>query len=329
MGYTLKANMVDGSKYGIKCPHAMSAEYITVHNTSNDASAKNEIAYMIGNNNQVSFHYAIDDIEVIQGVPEDRNTWNAGDGNGNGNRKSIAIEICYSASGGTRFIEAEKNAAMFIAERLNDLGWGIDRVRTHKSWSGKNCPHRTLEMGWQRFLDMVTAYKTGGTPSESVPEQPAPTPTPPAPLKDLGQVDVTYQSYTDRWWPPVVNRTDWSGKGDNIPLRYLALKVSKGSVRGRVYTQKSGWLPYLTFSDSYNTADLDNGCFGDGSPIYAVELYYYTPDGYLYKKIVYCVSDQNHTTFYSNQEDNKKDGTMDGYAGTLKTWIDKFQAWIE
>lgn len=326
MSYVLKSNMVDSSKYGIKCPYAMTPQYITVHNTSNDASAKNEIAYMIGNKNQVSYHYAVDDIEVVQGVPENRNTWNAGDGNGSGNRKSIAIEICYSASGGTRFAEAEKNAAMFIAQRLNDLGWGIDRVRTHQSWSGKYCPHRTLDMGWQRFLNMVQSYMEGNTSSEGVP---APTPTPPASLKDLGQVDVTYQAYTDRWWPPVVNRTDWSGKGDNIPIRYLAVKVSKGSVKGRVYTQKSGWLPYLTFSDSYNTADFNNGCLGDGSPIYAVELYYYTPEGYAYKKIVYCVSDQNHTTFYPKQMDNEKGNGMDGYAGTLNTWIDKFQAWME
>ena len=38
---------------------------------------------MINNNNQVSFHYAVDDIEVIQGLPLNRNAWASGDG-GNG-----------------------------------------------------------------------------------------------------------------------------------------------------------------------------------------------------------------------------------------------------
>ena len=98
----------------------MIAEFIVVHNTANDASAENEIAYMIRNENQVSFHYAVDNQEVVQGLPIDRNAWHAGDGNGEGNRKGIAIEICYSKSGGTRFDQAEKNAAHFIAALLRE-----------------------------------------------------------------------------------------------------------------------------------------------------------------------------------------------------------------
>ena len=37
-------------------------------------------------------------------------------------------------------------------------------------------------------------------------------PSKPAEKKDLGQVDITYQAFTDRWWPPVVNKIDWAGK---------------------------------------------------------------------------------------------------------------------
>ena len=47
--------LVPQSKYQIKCPHEMKPEFIIIHNTANDASAINEIAYMIGNNNKVSF----------------------------------------------------------------------------------------------------------------------------------------------------------------------------------------------------------------------------------------------------------------------------------
>ena len=148
-------NLVPTSKYNIKCPYPMVAEFIVVHNTANDASAENEIKYMISNNEKVSFHYAVDDKEIVQGIHEDRNAWHAGDGNGPGNRKGIGIEICYSKSGGQRFIEAEKLAAKFIAYKLNEKGWGIDKVKKHQDFSGKYCPHRTLDMGWQRFLDMV------------------------------------------------------------------------------------------------------------------------------------------------------------------------------
>ena len=150
-------NLVSPSKYSIKCPYAMNAEFFVVHNTANDASARDEIAYMIGNNNQISFHYAIDDKEIVQGIPENRNAWHAGDGNGPGNRKGIGIEICYSKSGGKRFEEAEKLSAKFIAYKLKEKGWEIDKVKKHQDFSGKYCPHRTLDMGWQRFLRMVNA----------------------------------------------------------------------------------------------------------------------------------------------------------------------------
>lgn len=137
----------------------MNAEFVVVHNTANDAPAENEIKYMIRNNNEVSFHFAVDDKEVVQGIPTNRNTWNAGDGaNGKGNRKGISVEICYSKSGGEKFIKAEKNAAKFIASILKEKGWGIDKVKKHQDFNGKYCPHRTLDMGWNRFLDMVKSY---------------------------------------------------------------------------------------------------------------------------------------------------------------------------
>lgn len=78
--------------------------------------------------------------------------------------KSIGIEICYSKSGGDRFIQAEKLAAEYTAMLLKQYGWGMDRVKKHQDWSGKYCPHRTLDMGWNRFLDMVKTYLNNETP---------------------------------------------------------------------------------------------------------------------------------------------------------------------
>ena len=152
--------LVPESKYSIKCPYTMNPEFIIIHNTANDASAMSEISYMIGNNNKVSFHCAIDNYRIIQGVPFNRNTWNATDGtNGEGNRKGIALEICYSKSGGERFIEAEKLAAEYTAYLLKSNNWGIDRVRKHQDFYPiKGCPHRTLSLGCQNFLDMVKSY---------------------------------------------------------------------------------------------------------------------------------------------------------------------------
>lgn len=152
----IKKELVNENKYECKCPYGMVPEGITVHNTANDASARNEASYMKSNNNEVSFHIAVDDVEVIQLIDFNRNAWHAGDGgNGFGNRKTIAIEICYSKSGGDRFIKAEKNAAIIVAKLLKEFGWGFDRVYTHQKHSGKYCPHRTLDSGWDRFMNMV------------------------------------------------------------------------------------------------------------------------------------------------------------------------------
>ena len=152
-------NLVSQSKYSIKCPYSMTPEFVVVHNTANDASAQNEVKYMISNNNQVSFHFAVDDKEIVQGLPLDRNAWACGDGaNGKGNRKGIQIEICYSKSGGARFENAEKNAAKFIAQLLKERGWGVDKVKKHQDFSNKYCPHRTLDKGWASFVNMIKDY---------------------------------------------------------------------------------------------------------------------------------------------------------------------------
>ncbi|NRF01156.1 N-acetylmuramoyl-L-alanine amidase [Bacillus subtilis] len=171
MAISVRKNLVASSKYPVKCPYSMDAKYITFHNTANDASADAEIRYMIGNNNEVSYHFAVDDKEVVQGIPTDRNAWHTGDGNGadSGNRTSIGVEVCYSKSGGTKYKAAEKLAIKFIAQLLKERGWGVDRVRKHQDWSGKYCPHRVLaEDRWEEVkADIAAELKALGGKSTS------------------------------------------------------------------------------------------------------------------------------------------------------------------
>lgn len=158
MAYTFKQNLVPASKRSIKCPYPMTPQYITVHNTSNNTSAANEVAYMLRNNNQTSFHVAVDEKEVIQAIPFNLNAWHAGDGaTGNGNRKSISIEICRSTADEATFKKCEANAAKYIATLLKQYGWTTAKVKQHYDWSGKNCPHRTRQLGWSRFIKMIQA----------------------------------------------------------------------------------------------------------------------------------------------------------------------------
>lgn len=159
-------------KLSIKCPNTMTPTRIVIHNTANDASAANEITYMHKNTNQTSFHFAVDDKEIVQGIELNRNAWHASDGNGKGNREGIAIEICYSKSGGEKWLKAVENAAELTAKLLKDYGWGIDKVTKHADYTNKHCPHRILdEYGWDNFLNLVKSKMSAGiTPAESTPK---------------------------------------------------------------------------------------------------------------------------------------------------------------
>lgn len=168
------------NRKSVKCPYAMTPTRIVIHNTANDAPAKNEISYMHRNGNTTSFHFAVDDKEIVQGIDLNRNALHAGDGkNGKGNREGIAIEICYSyckklvngkwvadeekwnAQYKSKFEAAQKNAAELTAKLLKEYGWGIDKVTKHEDYTTKHCPHRTLDLyGWEYFIGLVKGFMT-------------------------------------------------------------------------------------------------------------------------------------------------------------------------
>ena len=158
---TIKKNLCPENRYDLKCPYTRTPGRIVVHNTANDAPAANEITYMVNRPEQVSFHFAVDDKEAVQGLPLNRNAWASGDGHGKGNMEGIHVEICYSLSGGDKFQKAEQNAAELIAGLLKQYGWTVKKVTKHQDYDGKYCPHRTLDLGWQRFLNMVQQEMEG------------------------------------------------------------------------------------------------------------------------------------------------------------------------
>ena len=69
----LVKDFIDPSLYSLKAPYHMEAQGIVVHNTHNDASAKQERAYVINNPKCTGYHIAVDDKEAIQLIPFDRN----------------------------------------------------------------------------------------------------------------------------------------------------------------------------------------------------------------------------------------------------------------
>ncbi|MEO1782233.1 N-acetylmuramoyl-L-alanine amidase [Enterococcus diestrammenae] len=205
-GVPFRQKLVGAWNYGAKCPYAMDADSATIHETDNDASANNEVSYMIGNTDQVSYHVAIDENEAVQGIPFNRNTWNAGDGgSGHGNRKSISFEICrnYNQSQGTnitgtqleQYKKAKANAIKVIAQIMLEQGIpaNTSTVKSHYDRSGKNCPSKMRNDGqWIAFRDAVikeyNRLKCGGSSSDLKPNS--------KPLKDgkVGDVVKVYNA---------------------------------------------------------------------------------------------------------------------------------------
>lgn len=298
-----------------KCPYSMKPTRIIVHNTANDASAQNEVAYMQRNNSSTSFHFAVDDKEIVQGIELNRNSWNCGDGtNGTGNRKGISIEICYSKSGGDRFIKAEQNTVDLIVKLLKEYGWGIKQVTKHQDYNGKYCPHRTLDMGWDRFINMIRE-KLGESGNEPE-KEPA----------ESRKIDVTYRARANgRWLPEVKNLNDYAGNIGRA-ITDIAIKVNAGKVKYRVHS-KGRWLPWVT---GYDMKDSKNGYAGNKTPIDGVQVYFSTPDDVRpYQQAYYRVSELNKG-YFAWQEDTSTKNGMDGYAGNADgTAIDRLQIQIK
>ncbi|XMB85713.1 DUF5011 domain-containing protein [Mycoplasmatota bacterium WC44] len=158
----INQNLLDISNK--KVGDLMSPTYIVIHNTANIASAYNEIAYLHNpdNTTYTSFHFAVDESEIWQGVETKYNAWHAGDGAGSDsyNRNSIGIEIARSLHEDELLRERATNlAAMLTAKLMMDFNISIENVVTHHDASGKYCPHDIFDgMGWDNFIKLVESF---------------------------------------------------------------------------------------------------------------------------------------------------------------------------
>lgn len=137
----------------------MEWEFITIHNTGNpNSTARNERNWLTNPSNKSStgYHIAIDSIQAVECIPLTENAWHAGDGrNGTGNRKSVGIEVCESGN----YEQTMRNTVLLVAELLKSKNKGIETLRQHNNWDGKNCPRliRAGHLGWtwERFISEV------------------------------------------------------------------------------------------------------------------------------------------------------------------------------
>jgi len=148
------SNATSRSRYGMK-PH-----YITIHNTGNSrngADAKMHTEYKDCAKGYVSWHFTVDDKKIYQELPCSEIGWHAGDGEGDGNMKSIGIEI--RENNGIDWITARSNAIELIIYLMDTYDIPIENVVPHQRWSGKYCPHKILDEGWDRFINDIIVVK--------------------------------------------------------------------------------------------------------------------------------------------------------------------------
>lgn len=122
---------------------------ITIHSTGNsNSTARNERGWLTNpsNNRTASWHIVIDEREVIEAIPLNEIAYHSG--NRNGNNTSIGIEICES---GNREKTLD-NAVKLVAKMLHERNWGVDKLRRHYDWSGKNCPRIMSANNWQAWI---------------------------------------------------------------------------------------------------------------------------------------------------------------------------------
>ena len=144
---------------------------ITVHNTSNWSKGANALAHanLLRNgwkNNNISWHYVIDKDYAVRCIPENEVAWCAGDGAGDGNYKTINIEICDNADGDIR--KATDNAVELCADilRRNNVKDASSFLFQHNNWTGKDCPYdirRGNPYDWNTFVSKVQEKLTGST----------------------------------------------------------------------------------------------------------------------------------------------------------------------
>lgn len=139
-------------------------KYVVIHETANTnagANANNNVSYLMNQaqREQLSWHYTVDDNEIIQTLPDDEMGYHAGDSRTTpgGNANGIGIEICVNSDGD--YEKAVDNAAKLAAYLLKLHKLTIDDLKQHHDFSDKNCPMIMRDSeAWSNFCKMVEGY---------------------------------------------------------------------------------------------------------------------------------------------------------------------------
>lgn len=103
-----------------------------------------------------SWHYTVDDHEIIQNYSDHIACWHAGDGSqiGGGNQNGIGIELCINPDGNYHI--AMRNDARLIAGLMHKYNLNMLNIKRHRDFMVKDCPETMIrDRLWFLFLDLI------------------------------------------------------------------------------------------------------------------------------------------------------------------------------
>ena len=145
-------------------------KYITIHetgNTNKGANALNHAKY-INNGSSATWHYTVDDKQIIQHYEDSVQCWHCGDGRGDGNLNSIGIEMCINSDGD--FNKTIDNTIELVKYLMNKHNIPIKNIVQHNKWSGKNCPANIRSgkpITWNTFINKIKNKSIENKPTEN------------------------------------------------------------------------------------------------------------------------------------------------------------------
>lgn len=135
--------MISNKKYKQYCIGPMKAKGITIHNTNNDLSARKNYELMLNSASSHSAHFFVDSTEIIQAIPIDRSCCHTGKGNDNGNKFTIAIEVC-SKGKEDEWKQTLLNLKKLIGQIRKEMSINLD-IYFHRDFNSViYCPSRIL-----------------------------------------------------------------------------------------------------------------------------------------------------------------------------------------
>ena len=152
-------------------------KYIVIHETANTSKGANADAHgrlqANGNSRQASWHYTVDDKEVVQSFSDNAQCWHAG--STKYNKESIGIEICVNSDG--NFKKAVDNAVDLTKQLMSKYGISASNVIQHNAASGKDCP-KYLRAGnkgitWAQFKAKLSDNKASNTNTSTSNKKPS------------------------------------------------------------------------------------------------------------------------------------------------------------